>query len=228
MTSVTRLPAARRCASRACGVDVHAREVALGLRLCPGCRTQLARQLAGLPALYQDCAQDLCHHAYHGAERLTGWWPGGISLNDAVMTVRSEMTGVLVSWCQLVVGERGLIDPGHLDFGQQADFLRTHLKWLASHAAAGEFAAEVAGLFTAAGNATDPSPGLTLDLGPCAEPGCDRILRATIGGPGESSAHDVHCDAGHSWAPAQWLLLGRRIEQAKHRLADAPAGQAVT
>jgi hypothetical protein len=210
-----------------CGADIHTREVALGLRLCPACRAQVARHLAGLPALYQECALDLCHHGSRGTERLTGWWPGGISLNEAVMTVRSEMTGVLVSWCQLVVGERGVPDPGHLDLGQLANFLRTHLKWLAGHAAAGDFAAEIAGLFAAAGEVTSPSPGLTLDLGPCAEPCCDRILRATIGGPGETPAHQVRCDAGHIWAPAQWLLLGRQIEQAKQRLADTPAGQTV-
>jgi hypothetical protein len=214
------------CEAPACRADLDIRALSLGLRLCAACRDRLARQLSRLPALYKECEETLLHRADHSAGRVSGRWPGGICLNEGAVTVRSNMTDVLASWCEMVVGERGVPRPGRRTVGQLAAFLRTHLEWLSAHPAAADFAAEVAKLVAAASDVTCPDPILTMDLGPCAEPGCQRILRATIRGPDQSLTQQVRCDAGHIWLPHQWLLLGRRIERARHRLTDGAPDQA--
>lgn len=220
----TMMPGA--CGALACPAGLDARALSLGLRLCAACRDQLVRQLSRLPALYKECEETLQHRADHSAGRVSGRWPGGICLNEAAVTVRSDMTVVLASWCQMVAGERRVPRPGRRTVGRLAAFLRTHLEWLSAHSAAADFAAEVAELVAAASGVICPDPMLTMDLGPCAEPGCHHILRATIRGADQSLTQQVRCDAGHIWQPHQWLLLGRRIERARQRLTGGPPVQA--
>lgn len=203
-----------------CRAALDGRGARLGLRLCVSCRNRLASQLSGLPASYQECEEALQHRADHSAGRVSGWWPGGICLDEAALAIRADMADILASWCQLVVGERGVAGPGNGTVGLLAAFLRVHLKWLGAHPAAADFAAEVAALVTAAAAVNSPDPGLTMDLGPCAQVGCDRIVRATIRGQGQSPAGRVRCDAGHVSQPDQWLLLGQRTESATRRVAS--------
>lgn len=202
------------CQVQMCGAGLAAREIARGLLLCRACRDWLARQLAGLPALYHGCERALEHRRHRPVERVSGWWPGGVCLDDSVVEVRSAMVEVLASWCLMIVAERGTAGPGQRTVECLAAYLRAHLDWLAAHAAAADFAGEIDQLVKSARDVVGPAAKPDIELGPCATPDCGTVVRATVGHGDESAAYQVICEAGHVWQPGQWLLLRRRIEQA--------------
>lgn len=211
------------CEAPSCRADAAKREVAPGFRFCEQCRRQLAADIAELPLLYDACEHALEYGRENAVGRVKGWRPSGIRLNEAALAARSAMVGVLASWCNLVVDQRGvtwrgpvgdLVQPRQRDVAHMAAFLRAHLAWLTAHAAASEFAAEIADIAAAARRAASSSQRVRVELGPCAEPGCDGTVFASRGVRGERD-QQVSCDAGHAWEPHQWLMLGRWIEQAR-------------
>ncbi|MFI6347978.1 OvmZ protein [Streptomyces sp. NPDC050560] len=168
-----------------------------------------------LPALY-----DACGHALAGPgdrrvkERITGTRNIGIALRQAILDVRDATLQVLASWADLVVQERATDDRPARNVPALAEFLSHHLPWLAEHPAADSLLDELDALTADAHRVIDtPEPADTV-LGPCVIPGCDGTIIApatpdTGTGP---PAPRVHCDAGHTWSPQQWLLLSRRIQ----------------
>lgn len=224
----------RLCEAPSCRVSAAAREVSPGFRFCRQCRQQLALDLAELPMLYDACERALEYGRGNMVGRVKGWRPSGIRLSGVALAARSAMIGVLASWCHLVMEQRGLgqrglgqrgleqrdpaagdlVGPRHRDVEHMAAFLGVHLAWLTAHAAGGEFASEITDVAAAARRAACPGQRVRLELGPCAEPGCDGTVFATrtVGG---SRDQQVSCDAGHIWQPHQWLMLGRWIEQTR-------------
>jgi hypothetical protein len=178
--------------------------------------------LAEMPALYDECESALEYSKNNEAGRVKGWRPNGIRLNEAASSARSAMVGVLASWCDLVVDQRGqraqgtsgrgVPRPRQRDVSHMSAFLCAHLTWLTSHAAAAEFATEIGDVAAAARRAASPDQRARSALGPCAEPGCEGIVYA-IKTIGSERDHQVRCEAGHVWQPHQWMLLGRWIEQ---------------
>ncbi|NKZ03744.1 hypothetical protein [Actinomadura latina] len=186
--------------------------------MCAPCRSLLAGHLAGLPALYLACEQDLEVRRQHPIGMVRGRRPRGICLDDVTATVRSDTVRVLSSWCEMIIDERGAMRLGRLDVQTLTSFLQAHLDWLARHEAVADFAEEMAALVADAKRALDPARGRTVDLGRCATDGCGGTVRATVGAGGQGAVPQVRCDAGHSWQPRQWLDLRRRL--------DVPAGGA--
>lgn len=194
------------------------REVAPGLRLCLVCRNRLASDLAGLPKLYEASEGALAHRRHRAVERVRGGRPNGICLNGAVLEARSDMLRILASWSGMVVDERGVTGPDQREIRHLASFLTTHADWLAAHTTAADIAGEIADLVKSARDAINPNTTTWMELGPCGQPGCEQTVRAVVRAENDLLPARVSCEAGHVWPPHQWLLLGRRIAQARRRL----------
>jgi len=176
-----------------------------------------------LPELYTACGNALDSRRYAFAPQTSRRSPGGLRLNEPAMRVRADITGVLSSWVLTVVDERSVSGPRHTGVEVLAAFLEHHLDWLAAHTAAVDLAEEVAQLVAAGGRVLDPRPTRQVELGPCVEDDCDRVLRSRVQVRNGTVTHEVGCDAGHTWPLQQWLLLGRRIEQLKSVTRQAAA-----
>ncbi len=205
------------CQAPMCRAGLTPRELARGLLFCGACRDRLARQLADLPTLYKGSERVLEHRRHHTSERVSGWRPACVCLDDSVVEVRSAMVEVLVSWCLMIMGERGVAGPGQRTVECLAAYLHAHLNWLVAHTAAADFASEIDELVNRARDVVGPARKPDIELGPCAAPDCGAVVRAIIGHGGESAAYQVICEAGHVWQPGQWLALRRRIDQAGRR-----------
>ncbi len=180
--------------------------VAPGRMICFDCRDQVEEDLVELPGLYELCAYMLDLRRHHMRERVSGHRPHGIALNDTVVAIRSDILGVLASWCALVSNERGVPGPDELSIRRLTTFLAVHLNWLTEQPSAPDLVDELAELSRSATEALRPSAGHSLELGRCARPDCDRIVRAEGHAEGEPP-YQVSCEAGHVWTPDQWLLL---------------------
>lgn len=183
--------------------DTHPPRVAPGRMICAECRDQVEEDLVELPGLYELCAHMLDPRRQHIRERVSGYRPRGIVLNDAAVTIRTDILGELASWCALVANERGVSGPDELSIRRLTSFLAVHLDWLTEHPSAPDLADELAELARSAGEVLlRPSAGHSLEVGRCAHPGCDRLVRAEC-----EPSYQVSCEGGHVWTPDQWLLL---------------------
>ena len=180
------------------------------LCVCVACRDVVEETLIELPALFELCAHALDLRPTEPRERVSGHRPRGIVLRDAVVSVRSEILGVLSAWCGLVTAERGVLSPDALDIRKLVGFLAIHLHWLCQHPAAPDFVDELTDLTDAATEAMRPDTGFRVAVGTCLRPDCDRTVHAEAHREGDEP-YEVSCEAGHVWAPEYWLhLRGRR------------------
>jgi hypothetical protein len=196
------------CRSRRHAHGGNPPRVVPGIELCGECRDRAEESLVELPELYEMCAYVLDPHRPQPRERVSGSRPHGIVLRDAVVTVRSDILGVLASWCGLVTTERGVAGPDELSIRRLTSFVQVHLTWLVAHPAAADFADELGDLADAAREVLAPDTDVEFDLGPCPRPGCAWTVRAEGHPP-----RRIRCDAGHEWPPEQWLLLLGRLDQ---------------
>lgn len=173
-----------------------------GLAICDECRDEAEENLVDLPALYDMCAYVLDSRRPQPRERVSGHRPRGIVLRDAVVGIRSDILGVLASWCGLVTSERGVPGPDELSIPRLSTFVLVHFGWLTAHPAGADFTDELTALAERAREVLKPEPLMEMALGPCARPGCGWTVRAE-GHPPKR----IRCDAGHEWPPEQWLLL---------------------
>lgn len=180
-------------------------------RLCPVCEARLRANLAALPGLHTACAGELVPGTRQLRERVSGWRPAGIVLQENAVTARSDSIAVLVSWASLVVDERRLEGrrvrgPRGQEASQLVAFLQRHFEWLAAHPAAGDFADEVAGMVSAMRDVLDPGAAASLAVSSCEQPGCSEpvLVRLGVRDPGR---HPVSCTAGHRVPPERWLRL---------------------
>jgi hypothetical protein len=198
-------------------------EVMPGLQICADCRDRVEDELIALPALFEMCAYMLDPRPNLMRERVSGHQPRGIALREAVVTVRTEIFGVMASWCSLVATERGVPGPDELAVRKLANFLAIHLHWLCAHPAAPDLVDELTELANAVSEALRPSAGFQVEVGRCLRPGCDRIVHAEAYREG-SEPYEVSCEAGHVWAPEHWLALWNRENAKKDQeKKDSPA-----
>jgi|GEM_PF-5830577 len=194
-----------------CGSPDCSHRAAAGFGLCTGCGRAARRDLRALPGLYLDCADHLVSTARGIVRQVGRSRPAGISLNDAAVSARADIVEVLSSWCALVTNEGGVAAPGTRAPADLVGFLDRHFGWLATHAAAGDFAAEVRELAAAARKVADPDTIGSRQLGLCGRTGCGRTVYLTTGGEGRE--HQVRCTGGHVWQPHEWMSLSRRSPQ---------------
>ncbi len=181
------------------GLPAH---TAPGLEICVRCRDEAEEDLLELPGLYDMCAYVLNPRHRPMRERVSGTRSRGIVLRDAVVSIRSDILGVLAAWCGLVSSERGVTGPDELSVPRLSTFVHIHFQWLTAHPAGPDFADELSTLADRARGVLTPEPAAELTLGPCLRPGCGWTVRADGHPP-----RRVRCDGGHEWSPSQWLLL---------------------
>lgn len=179
---------------------------ASGIQICSICRDLAESALIELPELFELCAHALDLRPNGPRERVSGNRPHGIVLRDTVVTARSDILGVLASWCGLVTTERGVLGPDELDIRKLVGFLAIHLHWLCQHLAAPDFVDELTDLTDAATEAMRQETGFRVEAGTCLHPDCDRTVYAEAHREG-TEPYEVSCEAGHVWAPEHWLSL---------------------
>ena len=205
----------RICGISACGRPLTRGEISAGLRLCTACARALADQLSRLPDLYAAAERVLEVSGHRPTEPVRrGRRSAGIRLNERTVSARSDTVRVLSSWCGLIVDECDATGPLSLEVPLLASFLRGHLRWLAAHAAAVDFASEVDDLVAELTEVLNPAQTRMIDLGPCANDGCGQTVRAIIGAGSHATATQVRCDDGHIWKPHQWLRLRHQLGEA--------------
>lgn len=175
-----------------------------GLTICVECRDQAEENLVELPQLYDMCAYVLDVRPTKSQERVSGHRPHGIALRDEVVSIRSDILGVLASWCGMVATERGVPGPDELSIPRLSTFVLIHFGWLTAHPAGADFTDELAVLADRARAVLVSGPAAEMSLGPCPRPGCGWMLHAD-----EHPPKRIRCEAGHEWPPEQWLLLLR-------------------
>ena len=184
--------------------------LATGMGICPACRDLAEKALVELPGLFDLCAHALDVRPTGLRERVSGHRPRGIVLSDAVVSVRSEILGVLAAWCGLVTAERGVLGPDEPDVRKLVGFLAIHLHWLCQHLAAPDFVDELTDLTDAGNEAMQPEIGFRVAVGACPHLGCDRTVYAEAHRE-DAAPYEVSCESGHVWAPKHWLSLrGKR------------------
>ncbi|MFC6064411.1 hypothetical protein [Streptomyces ochraceiscleroticus] len=180
--------------------------------MCQPCRRALRECLRELPGLYEECARSLAEHSTaYLSPRVSGSRRIGIALNDAAMTVRDNILGVLATWAAMVVDERGLHARPARTASELSRFLVTHLDWLSAHAAAADLAKEITELVRAARHVLEELPPAPRRLGNCVEPGCSGVITIALGYAQGQRRRPVECAAGHTWQMHEWVQLSRRL-----------------
>ena len=164
-------------------------------------------RLDELPELYRRSELALTPPRPGPVERVSGGLPGGITLDEDVVSARADVLSVLASWAGLVaVGPARRDAPARHAVPELCAYLVRHLDWLTGREGAGDLVAEIDALH----RALDQVDGQTREharvLGICLVPGCGAEVR--VGPPG-AGASPAGCDAGHVTPPRDWLLVSR-------------------
>lgn len=96
--------------------------------LCHGHHKELERLVAEMPAR----ADDLDRAAGAGGGRGDGTH-SGISIDEVAANLRTDMAGVLASWCRVVAEERGINPPASADLYHTAPWMTRHVDWCAAN-----------------------------------------------------------------------------------------------
>jgi hypothetical protein len=176
------------------------------LHVCATCRDVVEEALVDLPSLFEVCAYALDKHSDGPHERVSGHRPEGIVLRDSVVALRSDILGVVASWCGLVTGERGVEGPNELALRRMAGFLAVHVQWLCGQPVAPDLVDELSSLVTRVHDVLRPEAGFRVAAGTCLYPGCGRTVHAESHHR-SAKPYAVTCENGHVWEPGDWLLL---------------------
>lgn len=195
---------------------------AAGSRLCRACRDDLARGLATLPGLYEECGR-LLGGSDRPRDRTSGGPMPGLPFNSAAADVRSSILGVLGSWTGMLVAQRHLVPPRRT-VRVLAEFLGRHLEWLAAADTAADLSDEIARLVRAARRVIQPHRVHRVRIGRCVESGCTGELTALVRPHQHSWAARIVCDTDpvHRWAEEQWMQLSGRLAGSPSGPAPAP------
>jgi predicted DNA-binding transcriptional regulator AlpA len=187
--------------------------VADGLRVCVVCLSGAQRDLSALPGLYHSCERALTASASAPkTQRVSRSLSYGIALNVGAVDARDLVRSRLLSWCDLVVDERGCTPPDR-SVAALSTFLHRHIRWLCAHSAAYDAVTEIAEMASAARSAANPHRSRKFRVGPCVEAGCDGDLIAVIHSSDRLLPSEVRCaaDSQHVWPATRWRELDRRV-----------------
>lgn len=185
-----------------------------GRRFCTACHQELNTALSSLPTAYTQSEAALLPHGVSSVRKGgKDSRPTGISLNEEVITFRSDLIAVLASWADLVVNERSTSKPTARRPDALVPFLLIHLDWLAAHPAAGEFAEEIRQLTRRAHHVIHNRHHPVVRIGNCLHPDCDAPINTLASPAGSQGLLNISCTAGHSWKPHEWLLLHKQLQQ---------------
>lgn len=197
------------------------RPVVKGRRLCTSCCARLVEGLRELPRLHAACGAALGRDAARGTkEKITGGATPGLAFNSVAAEARTEIVTTLASWSGLVADERRIEAPPR-QVRLLANFLLANLAWLASHPGAPDVSVATARAVDSARRAAYPDAVKRVVVGPCAAPGCDGVLTATVRASRDDEGTQVRCgvDPGHTWDRHEWTRLRREMRR------SAPAAE---
>ncbi|WP_156754867.1 hypothetical protein [Actinokineospora pegani] len=197
------------CAARHCPGGGRGLAIA-GLLLCAPCARSVEHKLVGLPGAHERAVRAL-NAAMPTAERVSGGRMPGIPMNFTAVEARARVVEVLASWSQLVVDERGIGAPAR-SIPAMAAFLARHLRWLAAHPAAGDFADEVGEAHSWVDRVMRPVRAKRVPLGRCPVRECAGEITASLRAPDAGrrpSAVRCSADDEHEWPVTAWGALHR-------------------
>lgn len=126
--------------------------------ICAGHLARLRRDLADLPTLHTDLADQQAHGHNTSGQRVSGSPGRPIPINPALTAHRDRIRATLVSWCLLVMEERGLEGPADT-VPAMAAWLDKHTLWLACHSGvAPEVVDEIRGVVGRGRRLLEPPP----------------------------------------------------------------------
>lgn len=191
---------------------VQGRRQALpGSLLCSLCRNRLERDMESLPRLYADCGHSLSTIAAPARERVRGTTRKDMPFNGTAAECRSQILGVLSSWANLVVEQRGVSTPDRNVTALSA-LLHKHSAWLADQPFAGDASEEFTRLVSFALRVTGQSRTVHRRVGACVEAECPGTLFARVDAGGKGPA-EIRCenDSSHTWSTSEWTALSQRM-----------------
>lgn len=203
----------------------RSRRAALGVRVCLGHLKALHREIAELPALYEDL---LRAHTISATtqSKVSGTKSPRVPVREEVAEARAAILGRLAFWVEDVADKRGLTYPVRNVFAL-AVWLDQHVDWIANHDMVTNVAVELAETYALGWRLAYPSGRRRIVVGECVElVACDVATRALLRCPGTlvafvartddllPSAVQCDTDESHCWSADRWLLLGRRVHGA--------------
>lgn len=136
----------------------------------------------------------------------------GIVLDADVVELRHSIMRLLSAVAARLTRDLDLPLPTGRDVEALARFLCEHHDDIATHPAAGRISDAVHRLAESARQSLHQERDeYRVPLGRCQRGGCEHIVFATRTNPGAHTAPEVTCEAGHRWAPHQWLALARPL-----------------
>ncbi len=186
--------------------------------LCAGCTAAIGQQLAALPLLYRNLAEELVPLGSnwprgHGGGRGTrADAPMPLAEHPLVLRANGGMVSILESWRAVLHEDRGWTAPVLLAgieprVWAAVQHLTVNLPWIAAQwPAAGEFAREIRDLYREVTSITapDPRPGVRIGHCPAMPDGqlCGAVLRIERG---EDTIRCPWCSAEYPQRLWSWL-----------------------
>jgi len=186
------------------------------LRLCPGHRSQLRRDIEALGSLHGDLESVLAHGSSpRYGNRVSGSSAEPLPINPAVADHRDQIRHDLVWWVRYVAEERGLAGLPDSRVSEIAAWLGTHVDWIAAHpVAAVECPPVMRGLVGRARALVAPSGARRIAIGPCRDTwngeACTGRLWATVRREDDPQPSVIYCDGcGTERGAQEWRRFGR-------------------
>lgn len=207
----------RTCDSRHCGlqpvIEISTSEPQQRIaRLCLRCRRDLTADLTVLSKAYVACESALVRNGPRSLDKVRTTRGMGIVLDAEVVELRHSIVRLLTAVAARIARDLDLSLPIDRDVEALAQFVREHRDDVAAHPAAGRIRDAIHRLAESARRVAHQEPDeYRRQLGQCQHEGCDQAVFATRGDPSASTALKVTCEAGHIWAPHQWLALAQPL-----------------
>ena len=186
------------------------------LRLCPGHRSQLRRDIEALGSLHGDLESVLAHGSSpRYGNRVSGSSAEPLPINPAVADHRDQIRHDLVWWVRYVAEERGLAGLPDSRVSEIAAWLGTHVDWIAAHpVAAVECPPVMRGLVGRARALVAPSGARRIAIGPCRgvvdDQACGGTLYATVRAEDDDRPSVIYCAECQTEIPTEgWRRFGR-------------------
>lgn len=205
------------------------RVVEPGSHLCFACTLHLADDLNAIASAWDDLTARLVSEGSGQAERVSGSTTPGLVINETTSNVMRDVTAWIWFVAKLVLDEREHSKaPADQGVPHLARWLADlHARWLSAHPdadLAAAFAVEAHDHARAVKRAAYPSGARIFPIGPCTETvtpdvgsaiPCPGKLYARISDAADVLPSSLQCDgeAHHSFAPHEWVALGRRLHR---------------
>lgn len=216
-----------------------------GLRLCTLHTRRIGADARDLAKLHRELELRLVGSDRPG-EKTSGSRSYGLTINEPVIDVRTEIAHVLAAWCRLIAEQRGIhlpwvwdlvhVPEGHYgpprlvqhtaeSVPSLARYVDTHSTWLAASEYAADISTELDDLARRARRYAHPSGTRLIDVCPCPMPQCAGSVRAVMRPTDSLLPSELACTESteHTWPSSSWRRLARAVGSAPSAPATQPA-----